>query len=87
VRLTPSAASDAIDGIATDAASQARLKIRVRAAAENNQANRALEAFLGKRLKLAKSRVKVISGATSRTKTVRVEGDPQDLAAKLEGLA
>jgi uncharacterized protein YggU (UPF0235/DUF167 family) len=63
------------------------LKIRVRAVAENNKANRALEAFLAKRLKLAKSRVRVISGANSRTKTVRLEGDPQELAAKLDGLA
>lgn len=55
--------------------------------AENNKANRALEAFLAKRLKIAKSRVRVMSGATSRAKTVRVEGDPQDLAAKLDSLA
>ncbi len=54
--------------------------------AENNRANRALEAFLAKRLKLAKSRVQIISGATSRSKTVRIEGDPQELSAKLEAI-
>jgi uncharacterized protein YggU (UPF0235/DUF167 family) len=63
------------------------LKIRVRAVAENNKANRALEALLAKRLRIAKSRVQVISGATSRTKTVRIEGDLEELGAKLEALA
>lgn len=64
-----------------------RLKVRVRAVAEKNKANRALEALIAKQLKRAKSTVRVIAGGASRTKTVRVEGDPEPLRAQIEALA
>lgn len=64
-----------------------RLKARVRAMAEKSKANRALEKLIAKRLKIAKSSVRVISGETSRSKTLRIEGDPDDLRAALDDLA
>lgn len=63
-----------------------RLKARVRAVAEDNKANRAIEKLIAKRLGLAKSSVSVISGETSRSKILRIEGDPGDLVARLEDL-
>lgn len=63
-----------------------RLKARVRAVAEKNKANRAIEKLLAKRLKIGKTAVRVISGETSRSKIIRIEGDPDDLVAGLQGL-
>ena len=63
-----------------------RLKARVRAVAEDNKANRAIEKLIAKRLGLAKSGVTVISGETSRSKDIRIEGDPDDLSARLRDL-
>ena len=63
-----------------------RLKARVRAVAEDNKANRAIEKLIAKRLGIAKSGVRVISGETSRSKILRIEGDPEDLAERLAGL-
>ena len=85
--MTPAASIDGIDGLVEDAAGIVRLKARVRAVAENNKANRALEKLIAKRLKIAKSSVRVISGETSRSKTIRIEGDRDDLAAAIAGLA
>lgn len=64
-----------------------RLKARVRAVAESNKANRALEKLIAKKLKTAKTAVRVVSGETSRSKIIRVEGDPYDLLQALEALA
>ncbi|WP_322987839.1 DUF167 family protein [Hoeflea sp.] len=87
VRLTPSAASDAIDGLVEDAAGTVRLKARVRAVPEKSKANRALEVLIAKRLRLPKSTIRVISGETSRNKIVRISGDPKDLAEVAATLA
>lgn len=50
------------------------MKARVRAAPENNEANRALEALVAKAFGVAKGRVKVARGATARLKTLDIEG-------------
>jgi uncharacterized protein YggU (UPF0235/DUF167 family) len=64
-----------------------RLKVRVRAVAEKNKANRALEKLIAKSLKIGKTAVRVISGETSRSKTVRIDGDPAELVETIEALA
>ena len=64
-----------------------RLKARVRAVAENNKANRALEKLIAKQLRIGKTAVRVISGETSRSKTIRIDGDPSELAVAIEALA
>ncbi|OCW58943.1 DUF167 family protein [Hoeflea olei] len=87
VRLTPGASLDGLDGLVEDAAGSVRLKARVRAVAESGKANRAIEKLIAKRLGLAKTLVTVISGETSRSKTIRISGDPEDLAGALEALA
>ena len=85
--MTPAASLDGIDGLVEDSAGVVRLKARVRAVAEKNKANRALEKLIAKRLKIAKSTVRVISGETSRSKTIRIEGDPDDLRPAITDLA
>ncbi len=73
VRLTPAGGADRIDGRATDAQGQVFLKARVRAAPENNEANRALEKLIAKAFGVAKSKVRIARGATARLKTLEIE--------------
>jgi uncharacterized protein YggU (UPF0235/DUF167 family) len=73
VRLTPSGGADRIDGRAHDDKGE-YLKARVRAAPENNEANRALEALIAKAFGVAKSKVSVTRGHTARLKTLEIEG-------------
>ena len=87
VRLTPSGGADRIDGRARDGQGD-YIKARVRAAPENNEANRALEALIAKAMGLAKSKVSVARGHTARLKTLEIEGasaaDIAGFVAKLE---
>ena len=84
VRLTPSGGADRIDGRAQDDTGP-YLKARVRAAPENNEANRALEALIAKAFGVAKSKVTVARGGTSRIKTLEVDGASEaEVAAFVE---
>ena len=83
VRLTPKGGRDALDGIERLSDGRAVVKARVRAAPEDGRANAALEAVLAAACGVARSRAAVTAGATSRLKTVAVEGDPETLAAAL----
>jgi uncharacterized protein YggU (UPF0235/DUF167 family) len=74
VRLTPSGGADRIDGRAIDADGAPYLKARVRAAPENNEANRALEKLIAKSLGVAKTKVAVTRGATARMKVLEIDG-------------
>jgi uncharacterized protein YggU (UPF0235/DUF167 family) len=87
VRLTPSGGADRIDGRATDSAGRSYLKARVRAAPENNQANRALEALIAKAFGVAKGKVSVARGHTARLKVLEIDGASEaDIAAFMAGL-
>jgi uncharacterized protein len=84
VRLTPSGGADRIDGAARDERVP-YLKARVRAAPEKGQANTALEALLAKRFGVAKSKVSVERGTTSRLKIVEIDGVSEaEIAALLQ---
>lgn len=72
VRLTPSGGADRIDSAVRDE-SGLYLKARVRAAPENNEANRALEALIAKAFGVAKSKVSVARGHTARIKVLEIE--------------
>jgi uncharacterized protein YggU (UPF0235/DUF167 family) len=74
VRLTPSGGADRIDGRAASADGQPYLKARVRAAPEDNAANRALEALIAKAFGVAKGKIKVARGATARLKSLEIDG-------------
>ena len=63
-----------------------RLRIGVTAAAEGGRANRAACAALAGALGLAPSAVRLALGATSREKTLHVDGDPAVLGRKLAAL-
>lgn len=79
VRLQPRASSSRIVGEKGGV-----IQVRVTAPPVDGEANAALEKLIAKKLGIAKSKVKVIKGETSREKVLEVEGlDGNDL---LDGL-
>jgi len=86
LRVTPNASLDRIDGPETLADGTTVLRLRVRAVPENGKANAAVILLLAKALGLPRSAVTLVAGETARLKTVLVEGDPDDLAARLGAL-
>ena len=84
MRLTPKSSVDAIDGIGEAADGSVHLIARVRAVPDKGAANAALERLLAERLDLPKRSVKLVSGSTSRLKTLRLSGDAAALAEAVE---
>ncbi len=84
VRLTPRGGRDAIDGIEQLGDGRRVLKVRVRAAASEGEANAALIALLAGALGVARRDVRLVAGATARIKRVCVAGSGATLAAALE---
>ena len=86
LRVTPRGGSDAIDGVETLANGRSVVKVRVRAIAEGGEANRAVIELLAKSFRVPKSRVRVMSGTTSRLKQIVIDGDPKMLGEALQTL-
>jgi uncharacterized protein YggU (UPF0235/DUF167 family) len=87
VRLTPKSARDAVEGVAEASDGRIHLKARVRAIPENGKANEALEKLVAKWLGVTRKSVLVVSGGTSRLKTVAAHGNSEELTARIEVLA
>jgi uncharacterized protein YggU (UPF0235/DUF167 family) len=87
VRATPKGGRDAIDGIELLADGRNVLKVRVRAAPEDGEANAALIAVIAKNAGIPRSAVTLVRGASGRIKVFRLAGDPGTLAAALERVA
>lgn len=83
VRLTPNAGRNVVEGIETAADGEAFLKARVTAVPEDGKANKALILLIAETLRLPKSSISIVSGETARKKILRIDGDPEDLEAKL----
>ncbi|MCM2293434.1 DUF167 domain-containing protein [Allorhizobium sp. BGMRC 0089] len=86
VRLTPNGGSDAIEGVETNGEGEAHLRVRVTAVPEKGKANKALIVFLAKRIGVAKSSFSFVSGETARQKILRLDGEPEDLSARIDAL-
>ena len=84
VRATPKGGRDAIDGIAHLGDAQVAMKVRVRAAPADGEANAALARVIARAAGVPPSAVKLLQGAAGRLKTFRVLGDPVKLTAALE---
>jgi hypothetical protein len=69
VRLTPRGGADRIEGVIDGV-----LRVRVAAAPTEGAANEALCRLLARELGVPPSGVRIVSGATSRTKVVALEG-------------
>ena len=70
VRVQPKARRREVAGWLADGA----LRLRVTEPPEDGRANRAVEALLAEALGLARSRVRVTRGESSRAKTVEIDG-------------
>jgi uncharacterized protein (TIGR00251 family) len=84
VRLTPKAGRDAIDGIEATADGRAVLRVRVRAAPREGEANDALVRLLAKALGVAPRSVDLIAGHSARLKRLKISGSAIALADALE---
>lgn len=73
IRLTPGSSTDKIQGIYEDE-QQTYLKISVTSPPEEGKANKNLIAFLSKHLKIPKTKIQLLTGHTSRYKTLLLEG-------------
>ncbi len=82
MRLTPKASTDRIETV-EDTADGPALKARVRAVPEDGKANDALVVLVANWLGIAKSRVTLASGATSRLKTLMIAGDGKAITASI----
>ena len=69
IRVHPGAKRDAVTGLHAGA-----VKIALNAPPVDGKANEALIAFVAERLRIPRSKVALIAGATSRNKTLRVTG-------------
>jgi uncharacterized protein (TIGR00251 family) len=86
VRLTPKGGRDAIDGVERMADGRSVLKVRVRAAPSEGEANDALVRLMAKALGVAPRQVTLAAGATARIKRLEIAGAGPALAAALAGL-
>jgi uncharacterized protein YggU (UPF0235/DUF167 family) len=87
MRLTPKGGRDAIEGIQHSADGQCVLRARVRAAASEGEANKALLRLVARALGVPPRDVTLAAGATSRIKRLSIAGDGPTLAAALEKIA
>ncbi len=84
VRLTPKGGRDSIDGIELLADGRSVLKVRVRAAPSEGEANAALVRLLAKAVGVPPRDVALAAGATARIKRLTISGDGPTLIAALE---
>ena len=86
LRLTPKSSKDAVEGVETLSDGRSVLKARVRAVPEDGKANEALLRLLAKTLDLPIRTLSLSSGASGRTKVIRIEGVAEDVVARLDAL-
>lgn len=77
VKVTPRAARDEIVGIENE-----MLKIRLHAPPVEGKANRVLIEFVAALLGVARTRIEIVRGASSRIKVLRVTGIDRETAEK-----
>lgn len=87
IRLTPKGGRDAIDGVEVMSDRRTVLKVRVRAAPSEGEANAALIRLIAKTMGVPPRNVVLAAGATGRLKRLMISGDGPTLVAALEKIA
>jgi uncharacterized protein YggU (UPF0235/DUF167 family) len=87
VRLTPRGGRDAIEGLERRADGQCVLKVRVRAAASEGEANAALVSLIAHAVGVPPRDVTLVAGTTARIKRLMIAGHGPTLAAALEKIS
>ena len=82
IKVQPGAGKNEVVGVHGDA-----LRIKINAPAVKGKANRALIDFLAERLAVKKSEVEILSGHTSRAKTIKIVGEEIKIKEKIQSLA
>jgi uncharacterized protein (TIGR00251 family) len=75
VHLILKASQNKIEGWSQDSKGQKVLRVKVTAVPEDGKANEALIGLLSKSFQIAKSKISIRRGTTSRIKEVEIEGD------------
>ena len=83
VRVTPRAGRDAIDGWSAAAGGQRVLHVRVAAAPAGGDANDSVLRLLAKALGVPRTSLRIVSGASGRTKIVEIGCDVASRIAAL----
>jgi uncharacterized protein (TIGR00251 family) len=84
VRLTPKGGRDSIDGIEETSDGRPVLKVRVRAAPSDGDANDALVRLIAKTVGVPPRAVNLVTGHTARLKRLKIDGSAIALAEALE---
>ncbi len=84
--MTPKSAKDAVEGVETRADGRGHVKLRVRAAPEDGKANAAVCRLVADYFHIPAGGVRVVSGLTSREKTLALAGPADALDAGLARL-
>ena len=84
VRVTTRASRDGVDNVGVHGDGNHVAHIRVRAVPSDGKANAAVIGLLSKLLRRPKSRIRLVSGAASRIKRFRIEGDSQAIGSAIE---
>jgi uncharacterized protein len=83
VRLSPQARAERLIGIAISADGRRVLKASVTAPARDGRANEALLQLLARAWHLPRRDLSIVAGSGSRSKAVRLAGDPHQLIEKI----
>ena len=83
IRLSPGARADRLIEITSSVEGRRALKASVTAPAQDGRANEALLKLLARAWRLPRRDLSIVAGSTSRNKTVRMAGDPQQLIDKI----
>ena len=86
VHVTPKAQRNQVAGLSVDAAGMQEVAVRVTSAPEGGKANKAVCETVAKALGIAKGRVSVARGQTSRHKMLSIDIDASTLDAWLASL-
>ncbi|MGH7793187.1 MAG: DUF167 domain-containing protein [Thermodesulfobacteriota bacterium] len=82
IQVQPRSSRDEISGF-----QNGRVKVKVTAPPEGGKANEKLREIIGKAFGVAKSKVEIVRGETSRLKTIRIHGVSKDeLDSFMKGL-
>ena len=82
LRVTPNAGRDTIDGAETRDDGACVLRVRVSAVPDKGKANAAVIALVARALDVPKTAITLVSGETSRMKTLAVAGEAAALSQK-----
>ncbi len=82
VKVQPRARRTGVLGVVASAGGP-RLRIGVNEPPEDGKANKAVRAALAKAVGVPRGSVEIISGATSREKTILISGDCETIATRL----